>query len=94
MSIGDRLAAAPWLRGNCRLAYEVVSFLKTCGEDGSRFATGGIVLTEEAFEPEKPFGVANTLRRFVAGRASRCVKLGGSLALVLSPAASRETLRI
>ena len=28
MSIVDRLAAAPWLRGNCRLAYEAVSFLR------------------------------------------------------------------
>jgi hypothetical protein len=28
MSIVDRLAAAPWLRGNCRPAYEAVNFLR------------------------------------------------------------------
>src|SRR5213082_2029966 len=43
---------------------------------------GGIVLAEESFEPEKPFGLGNALRRRVAGRAAGCVELGASLALV------------
>jgi hypothetical protein len=51
------------------------------GDGGSRLTAGGVVLAQEAFESERPRGL-EALRRFVTPRASRCVKLGGGLALL------------
>src|SRR5689334_5216637 len=75
----------------------ILPFFQVSGENGGRFATGRIVLAQEAFEPEKPSGVGKTCvgktcigktcvgktwRRLVAGCAGRCIKLGRGLALV------------
>jgi hypothetical protein len=51
-----------------RLGRRLLKSSQICGEDGSRFTTGGVMLTQKGFESQKPLGVADTLRRFVAGR--------------------------